>query len=165
MTQFSIQVDDAQLAAHLRRLAGRVADLSAPLADTARCLRNWTEDSFQGERSPFGPGWSPLTQAYVDRPRRTRTGKPGGRGGDAHPILQRDGGLAASVSGGHNRLSAWVGAGKRYAAIHQFGGKPGMAPGPAAIPARPFLPVSATGTIPAGLQAEILRLFEQVLQR
>lgn len=35
--------------------------------------------------------------------------------------------------------TAIIGPNKVYGAIHEFGGSPGMAPGPAAIPARPYM--------------------------
>lgn len=164
MANFSIQIQQDQINPYLRRLSDRCLDLSEPMADIARLLRNLAEDSFQAERSPFGPAWEPLTEAYVNRPRRTRGGRPGGRGGDAHPILQRDGLLAAGISSGSDQRSAWLGADREYAAIHQFGGRAGMPAGPAGIPERPFLPVTTSGQLAPIAEAGILALLRRRLE-
>lgn len=155
---FEITVDDAAVHAALARLIGKLAHPAPLMQDIGRALANITEDSFQDERSPTGVPWEPLTPAYVLRPR-----KRGGRDGDAHPILQRDGGLAASITHGGDDRSAWVGASKLYAAIHQFGGRPDMAPGPAAIPARPFLPVGKGGDLAAPAREAVLDLVRKYL--
>lgn len=158
MAAFSVTLDDAAAQRALAELARRIANPTPAMADIGRALGNLTEDAFQSETSPFGDGWQALTQRYVARPRNK-----GGRGGDAHPILQRDGGMAGSVTHGGDRNSAWVGVGKEYAAIHQLGGKPGMAPGPAAIPARPFLPVDENGALADAAKTEILDIIREWL--
>jgi phage virion morphogenesis protein len=137
---------------------GRLSNMTPAMEDIGRALGNLTEDSFQAERSPFGQAWPKLTPKYVARPR-----KQGGRGGDANPILQLTGGLAASITHGGNKNSAFVGAGKLYAAIHQFGGTSGMAPGPRAIPPRPFIPVTVTGTLAPDARDEILDILRVYL--
>jgi phage virion morphogenesis protein len=129
------------------------------MEDIGRALANLTEDSFQDEQSPWGRPWDRLSAPYVARPRNK-----GGRGGDPNPILQLTGGLAGSITHGGNRQSAWVQASKKYAAIHQFGGLPSMAPGPRAIPPRPFMPVTATGELAPGAVAEILDIVREYLQ-
>lgn len=155
---FEIAVDDAAVRAALTRLAARLAHPAPLMQDIGRALGNLTEDAFQDERSPSGVPWEPLTPDYVLRPR-----KSGGRGGDAHPILQRDGQLAASITHGGDDRSAWVGASKVYAAIHQFGGTAGMAPGPAGIPARPFIPVQRDGDLAERARASVLALVRKYL--
>jgi phage gpG-like protein len=103
-------------------------------------------------------GWAPLSPDYIKRPRQTKDGrKASGRGGAAHPILQASGqsGLVGSIAVDSDHDSASISVGKEYAAIHQFGGQPGMRPGTAAIPARPYLPVSADGQIPGSLRDDV----------
>jgi phage virion morphogenesis protein len=155
-----VDIDDADARRKLAALRATVADPTPAMEDIARALRNHTEDAFQGQRSPFGAPWESLTPAYVDRER-----SKGGRGGEASPILQRDGGLAASVDSRATRDSAEVGAGNVYAAIHQFGGTAGMRPGPAAIPKRSYLPVSRDGRIPDTLREEVLEIIQDHLGR
>ena len=154
MSTFTIQVADDQVAPYLQRLTRHLEDLTPLMTDLARRLANLTEDAFQDERSPWGVPWAPLDAAYVRRQRH----------GDAHPILQRSGGLAASVTHGGDRTSAWVGVSKLYAAIHQFGGTAGMAPGPAAVPARPYLPLAADGSLAPAAQALVVQGVERYLQ-
>lgn len=134
----TVTVDDAQVRAALTRLARRVANARPAMEDIARALANRTEDAFQAEQSPFGPKWPALSPRYVKTKRK----------GSAHPILQLDGLLAASITHGASASEAWVRASKIYAAIHQFGGTSGMAPGPGGIPPRPYLPVSPEGELP-----------------
>jgi len=158
MAAFTVTVDDRDLPAYLDRLARR-GGAKPVMEDIARALANRTEDAFQAEASPFGPKWPALTGRYVKRAR-----KHGGRGGDAHPILQRHGGLTASITHGASATEAWVGASKEYAAIHQFGGTAGMAPGPAAIPPRPYLPVSPDGELSPTAEREILEILRRHLE-
>lgn len=131
-----------------------LADPTPLMEDIGRALGNITEDAFQRERSPFGDSWERLTERYV----RTK------RKGNAHPILQRSGGLAGGITHGGDRRSAHVAAHKKYAAIHQFGGTPGMAPGPAAIPARSYLPVSAAGSLAPVVVEEVEDLIAEWLR-
>lgn len=164
-TPFQITVDDAEVRQALARLAGKLTHPAPLMQDIGRALGNITEDAFQDERSPTGVPWEPLTPEYVLRPRKPKTPKGWpGRGGDAHPILQRDGLLAGGITHGGDDRSAWVGASRIYAAIHQFGGRPGMAPALAAIPARPFIPVSATGDLAARARSEVLDLVRRHLE-
>jgi len=53
---------------------------------------------------------------------------------------------------------ATVGSGVVYAAIHEYGGLPGMAPGPAAIPPRPYLHPAAEESYD-----EVVRVFGNTL--
>lgn len=152
MSSFTVTVDDRAFQAYLSRLT-RAGGLRPVLEDIARALANLTEDAFQAEASPFGPKWPELTPRYVK----------GKRKGDAHPILQLSGGLAASITHGATADSAWVGASKEYAAIHQFGGTAGMAPGPAGIPPRPYLPVGPDGELAPKAEREILEILREHL--
>jgi phage virion morphogenesis protein len=103
---FTITLDDKQVQDGLAKLARHISDLTPVMEDIGAKLGNLTEDAFQAE----GPGWPQLSKARVKQR------------GNAHPILQDTGGLAASITHGGDRDSAWVGASKIYAAIHQFGG-------------------------------------------
>jgi phage virion morphogenesis protein len=85
----------------------------------------------QEKTAPDGEVWAPWSEAYA------KSRRPG------HSLLQAEGSLldsiaAYDVSDDEER----VGSNLVYAAIHQAGGLPDMAPGPAAIPARPYLGLS-----------------------
>jgi phage virion morphogenesis protein len=151
---FSVTIDDAELQRALSDLLRRVSNPAPLMEDIGRALGNITEDAFQSETSPFGDGWAALDADYVARTRK----------GDAHPILQVTGGLAASITHGGDDDAAWVGASKLYAAIHQFGGTSDMAPGPAAVQARPYLPVDQGGTLAPAAREEIMRLLRAYLE-
>jgi phage virion morphogenesis protein len=162
---FTITIDDAQVQAALTDLIRRVTNPGPALADIGRALGNLTEDAFQAEASPFGPAWPDLSD--VTKKRRAAIGKwPG-------PMLQMTaGGLAASITHGADATSAWVGASKVYAAVHQFGQPKGAsgrtrrgAPIPwGDIPARPFLPVDRAGTLAPAAQTEILAILTEYLR-
>ena len=113
MTTFKIEVQDQAVQAALARLAESGRNLSVPMRAIARALRNITEDAFAKQASPFGPAWAALQKS-------TLKGRRGG--GAGAKILQDSGQLAASITATSDATSATLTAGKRYAAIHQFGG-------------------------------------------
>lgn len=127
-----IEIDykDRSVLNALRRLDDRLGNLKPAMRDIAGVLADASERAFQDEADPAtGAPWAPLTEATV------------GMRGDAHPILQRSGQLAASISPDWGRDFAAAGTNKVYAAMHQFGGTTAadsMIPGKD-IPARPFL--------------------------
>jgi phage virion morphogenesis protein len=156
-----IRVTDREALAaleRLERLERQTSNMSGPMADVARAMANLTEDAFQSERSPFGPAWADLSAPYVERPRQK-----GGRGGNAHPILQLSGGLAASIDRDSGRDFAQVSAGKVYAAIHQFGGRTGRGHA-VEMPARSFLPVTEDGKLSDGLHREVMEIVTEALE-
>ncbi|WP_322521161.1 phage virion morphogenesis protein [Guyparkeria halophila] len=128
-----IEIDykDRSVLNALQRLDDRLTNLTPAMRDIAGVLTDATERAFQDEADPAtGTPWAPLTEATV-----------GMRGGDAHPILQRSGQLAASVTGDWGPDHAVAGTNKVYAAMQQFGGitKANSMIPYKEIPARPFL--------------------------
>ena len=126
MVGFSYQIDDAQLHVGLRSLIALGRDAGPIMADIAAIGESSTRMRFRTETGPDGQKWKPSLRARIT----------GGR------TLTKDGHLSGSISGRHGRDFAEWGVNRIYAAIHQFGGKSGMAPGPAGIPARPYMGVS-----------------------
>ncbi|MGC9456852.1 MAG: phage virion morphogenesis protein [Halothiobacillaceae bacterium] len=126
-----IDYNDRAVLDALQRLDASLDNLTPAMRDIAGVLTDATERAFQNEQDPAtGKPWDALSAATVAI-----------RKGDAHPILQRSGQLAASVSADWGRDFAAVGTNKAYAAMHQFGGVTApnsMIPGKR-IPARPFL--------------------------
>ncbi|WP_028294284.1 phage virion morphogenesis protein [Oceanobacter kriegii] len=79
---------------------------------------------------PDGTPWDGWSDGY----RNTRHG--------GNSLLMGEGHLDDSIQYLIEGDQVSVGSNLIYAAIHQLGGTPDMAPGPAAIPARPFLGLS-----------------------
>lgn len=86
-------------------------------------------------RGPDGEAWPEWSESYA-------AGRHHG-----HSLLIAQGHLLDSIIGYVDTglgfaLGAGWGSNRVYAALHQFGGTPGMKPGPRAVPARPFLGIS-----------------------
>ena len=129
-----IEIDLGGVPDRLNDVSDGVRDLSPLMSDFEDILLSGVEEAFRLEEGPDGP-WARLAESTIeDRKRENKW--PG-------DILQRSaGGLAASVQGESDATSASVFTNKRYGPIHQFGGTSDMPPGPANVPARPFLSIS-----------------------
>lgn len=156
-----ITIDDARLQEALKRLEQSGTRLAPAMKKIAAALADQVEENFAQQGRPR---WQPLENP----PER----RQGGR------ILQDSGQLAASISTESTDTAAVIGSNKVYAAIHQFGGKTAAHvirpvkkkalafggtvrrqvnhPG-SDIPARPFLPVTADGSLQPEAKNEILQ--------
>jgi phage virion morphogenesis protein len=154
----SIIIDDSQLEATLRRLERSAVDLTPAMRKIAGALATVTENNFEAEGRPR---WEPSARAKAE-------------GG---VTLQKSGRLASSIATDYNSHQAVIGSNAVYARIHQLGGKtkpqtirptgkkalafggrfaksvnhPGSD-----IPARPFLPVTADGSLQREAGEEVL---------
>lgn len=119
----------------LSQIAAKFDDLSDPMNEIAAIMEGATEDAFAEERSSTtGDAWPSLSENYLKQnPKRI--------GGQMLQVSA--GGLAASIAADSGAFWAQIGSNKPYAAIHNFGGKPDMASGPAAIPKREYLGLSS----------------------
>ena len=79
------------------------------------------------QQSPAGEPWQAWSADYA----ATRHG--------GQSLLQGEGELVDSITSEIEGDEALIGSNLVYAAIHQHGGTPDMAPGPAGIPAREYL--------------------------
>ena len=131
--RIDIRFDDTEVRRGLDRLLRAAKDLSPAMREIAGHLGDSAQRSLERQAAPDGTPWKPLTKGAVDARRR--------RGKGPRPILELSGDLFGSIQTEHDARSATAGTGLVYAAIHQFGGTPGMRPASAAIPARPFLGV------------------------
>lgn len=132
-----IKLNDAAVMSAFNNLLASANDLTPAMRQIAGIMADAVEDAFANERDPVtGAPWAQLRPVTVMQ-----------RGGNAHPILQRSGQLAASVSQDYGNDFAQVGTNKIYASTQQFGANRGQfgktkrgAPIPwGNIPARPFL--------------------------
>lgn len=130
MSAFAMQWEDAAARVRLKELAERGVRLRPLMLEIGYELVRSTLQRFEDEVDPDGNPWVDLRPATLARKRGSKKLVEVGflRGGIA--VLSA---TDASVE---------YGADREYAAIHQFGGTPDMAPAPAAIPARPYLGIS-----------------------
>jgi phage virion morphogenesis protein len=139
-----------QIAAALRLLQGRVADLRPVFDELGAGLVAGTLDRFERQEGPDGKPWRELADATLIRRaggmrafrkgsnRRTKAVE---RLAGAQ-ILIDSGRLMRSITHRAGRDRVEVGTNLVYGAIHQLGGKAGRNRA-ATIPARPYLGVSA----------------------
>ncbi|QYK02790.1 phage virion morphogenesis protein [Shewanella psychrotolerans] len=135
MTKIDIAFESSLMTQVLGDLLDKFDDLSEPMNDIAAILESATEGAFEAEADPVsGAPWPSLSDNYLKaNPKRI-----GGK------MLQASaGGLAASISADSGDFWASIGSNKIYAAIHHFGGTDDMPAAPAAVPARPYMGLSA----------------------
>ncbi len=133
MSGVEIILDDADLRKAEIRLNGLVDGLLDDVGYAAASLvESQTRRRIEDERTaPDGAPWPLWSERYKKSRHKGNT------------LLRGEGDLVDSISGafdGTDEVS--VGSNLVYAAIHQFGGTDDMAPGPAGIPARPYLGLS-----------------------
>ncbi|EEA3739694.1 phage virion morphogenesis protein [Salmonella enterica] len=98
----------------------------------AASLLSSSEMAFEQEKNPeTGQRWADLTEPY-------KTWREE-HGFTPIKILTLRGKLASELTTDYGDTYALIGSNEPYAAIHQWGGTPDMRPGPAAIPARPYM--------------------------
>lgn len=152
-----IKIDGTQLNAALERLKHVGGDLTPAMRKISQTLATETEFNFLAEGRPK---WVPLSETT----KLLRQGKKKKTGGQFR-ILQHRGKLAGSVDARYDATSATIGSNKVYAAIQQRGGKAGRGL-KVTIPARPYLPVTASDELqPAaeqGVLDTIMRHIESV---
>ena len=132
--KIDIRYDDSEVRRGLNRLLRASKDLSPAMREIAGHLVDSTEENLERQAAPDGVPWKPLADRTAADRRR--------QGYGIGPILERSGDLFGSIQPDHDKRSAVAGTNLVYAALQQFGGQPGMPPGPAAVPARPFLGVT-----------------------
>lgn len=144
---FAVRVDNAAVNSALARLVERLGAATPAMRDIAEQLRTETEQNFLDQGRP---AWLPLAPSTV----RER--------GNAHPILQRSGQLAASIVTDYSATHAEVGTNKVYGAIQQFGGQAGRGRR-VRIPARPYLPVDSAGNLQPQAEQAVLEIIQDFL--
>ena len=167
MASLSITVNDRQITALLRELAGRYDDLSPVMDAVAQEMEEEVERAFHDEEDPTtGQRWKPLSAARLKQRRK----REGGR----IKILDVRGslGLSGSIVTDSGPRFAAVGVAHDYGKYHQFGytvtrtvselfGRQLKRPVTftVTLPARPFLGLGAQA------RADIIDLLERYLAR
>lgn len=137
-----MQIDNTALTAALSYAASQLSNTTPLMQRLSLELLSATEENFAAQGRPAWAGWSPKTAA-----RR--------RGG---VILQDTGQLAASVTPWHSETVAGIGSNKVYAPVHQWGWADRN------IPARPFLPMDAQGSLQPEAEAGLLDVVSAYLR-
>lgn len=120
----------APIVARLNAL-GSQRQLGEGLANIGGIVQGQTQRRLSEDKSsPDGEAWAAWSPAYAE-------GRKKGK-----KLLDDSGALITSMAWDVTSDDLRVGSNLIYAALHQFGGTDDMAPGAAAVPARPFLGVS-----------------------
>lgn len=152
---FRVAITRDDITPALAAAKAKLGHLAPLMRSVAGVLDAEAQQAFQDEADPTtGAPWPEYLHAddpqgypdaYIHRPR------PRGRGGERSPKLQVSGDLAKLYSESGPDF-ALIGSGEPQSALLMYGGTPDMAPGPAAVPARPYMGLSDAGA------AEILDL-------
>lgn len=174
-----VEVTDREARAALDRLMGTLQRPAPWLRKIGGALQSQIRDTFQAGVDPWGRRWVPNTRATIEAYlRRKSRGKKGyfrkdGRvakkGIDALVAKRPLFGLGLTLSGPSIVYQVAgdgvaVGSSAVYAAMQNWGGKKAEFPNLwGDIPARPFIPVSASGELAPGARRTVLDIVEEAL--
>lgn len=105
------------------------------LANIGGLVENQSKARFDERTSPEGEAWAEWSPDYAETRKKGQT------------LLVATGAYRDSFAWDLTSEELRVGSNMAQAALHQFGGTDGMAPGPAAVPARPVLGVSGENLV------------------
>ena len=175
MTAFTIAIQDQQVKAALQALSRKLARMDGALLTIGEGIIERTKRRFETSTGPDGAPWKPNSAATLGLLERRLSGQKGkvlkggglnksGRAALANkkPLIGPSQDLrrqfvAIAVANTLTVIST-----PKYAAMQQFGGKAGRGH-KVTIPARPFLPVRADGSIYPADKAEILKALNEYL--
>jgi phage virion morphogenesis protein len=145
----TIELKNQHLQQTLSQIEDAIGDLKPLMQSIAAELASQTEENFEHEGRPEWPELSDVTTE-----KRAKHGHWPGQ------MLQVSAaGLAASITTHATDSSAMVGSNKPYAAMMQFGGEQAEFPSLwGDIPARPYLPMDADGSLETEAEMSILGL-------
>lgn len=162
----TIEVDDRAVQAALAQLQGRLSNLTPAMRAIGESIMERTKQRFASSTGPDGSRWAPnadvVLRALLHRGKGNfkQTKKDGSGGGlsakgqrtlsGKKPLIDT-GDLSRGFHYSADATSVTVSSSRTYssavtAAIHQFGGKAGRGH-KVTIPARPFLPITASGEL------------------
>lgn len=148
-----IQLDDREVREALSRLQKRLGDLTPVMREIGELIVERAKQRFETSTAPDGSRWAPNSEATLGA-MLARSGanfrkdgslsKRGAARRAAKKPLVDTGTLMRQTFYRATANEVTVGNSMVYAAIHQFGGQAGRGR-KVTIPARPFLPVTASG--------------------
>lgn len=172
MTTFIIEVKDEGVQAALQALLQRAQNLKPVLTALGDEIVERTKQRFDTGTGPDGAAWAPhsaatLSAAYsaLGKGFRKKDGSLNARGTRklaGKKLLVDSGFLSGNIFPSVAGNTLTIGATAQYAAIHQFGGQAGRGR-KVTIPARPFLPVQADGTLYPQEQTLVLQTLNDFL--
>lgn len=178
MTSFTLTVQDDQVRAALKALAGRVQNMQPVLQAIGEDVVERAKHRFDTSTGPDGAKWQANSAATLAMLAARLAGKSSYRkkNGDLNkkgaaalankkPLIGESGDLRRHIEALADSHSVTINSQPKYAAIQQFGGTTSprsMIPG-AKIPARPFLPVRIDGSLYPAEQALILESLNDYL--
>jgi len=131
MSGVVVKVTDKEALKRLAELKNKIGNFEAFFKNAGEVLLENTKQRFTDETDPDGNRWKELSPAYKKKKK-------------GHKILQElgeNGGLSGTLAYHATPDALLIGSVKKYAAIHQLGGKTGKNHA-ATIPARPYLGLS-----------------------
>lgn len=134
--RIEVDVDSDEVRRAMGNLVLNSARLQPVFEDIGAALLTSTQQRFEDEEDPEGEEWEEL----AERTQKRRVSKRRVRGPDHK--LRVTGQLLGSLTYLADNSELALGSNKVYAALHQMGGTGDMPPGPAAVPARPYLGIS-----------------------
>lgn len=159
MSGFTITLDDREVQHALERLAASVRNMYPVFDALGQVLVTRSDLSFRAEQTPWGDGWTALSNVTLGR-----------RRGTSAQILRDTGRLAGSITAQPSANEVQVGTNVIYAAVHQFGNPANRFYNtsrgrPAPIPARPFLPIRGGAVdLPAADRDSMLDILRRALE-
>lgn len=129
--KLNIQFDGKQIARELNQIVDSVQDRTALHRDVGEYMQLSTAERFAKEQAPDGTPWAPLKESTKKRKTKNR-----------NSILRENDFLRDTLAYEADSSAMEFGSNRVQAALMQWGGTDDMAPGPAAVEARPFVGVS-----------------------
>ena len=147
---YTIELKSEAVEAALDRAARALDDTTPLMLDLGELLTRSTKERFAKGVSPDGIRWAPKSQTTLERYGSRKSNRV-----DIRPLFGPSGALNSTIYHESGRDQTLVGSPMIYAAVQQFGAAKGafgrMKNGAAipwgAIPARPFLGISAEDTV------------------
>ena len=154
----TINIDDTAVQAALEKLQGRLGKISPLLQTIGDDIIARTKLRFDASRAPDGTPWPANSRATYEALARKRgkfreedgrlSAESTGLLATKKPLIGEIGALASQFVVNAQENSLIVGNTMKYAAMQQFGGKKSQFPHLwGDIPARPFLPITPSGTL------------------
>jgi len=152
----TIEVRDNEVQSALRALAARVGNPRPFLQAIGDDIMERTKQRFETSTGPDGQRWQPNARATIEAfiAKRGGFGKRGinkkgqGLAMGKKPLIGESGDLRREFHVNADGRSVTIGSGPKYAAMQQFGGRKAKFPNLwGDIPARPFLPITASGDL------------------